>query len=135
LRKFLACLAVSGILVGFMAVPSSARDRSHFCTYPNDVAGTKKIVSCFAKKFGVDPDKARAIAWRESNFKRFAWNHSSDCRGIFQHMYSYWPGRVQHWAKKLRHWHVWHPYWYNPRAQAVVTMAMVNHGGWGPWGG
>ena len=122
-------------MLGLAQAVALARGRSHYCTYAHTAHGNKRTVSCFAKKFNVSPDKARYIAHRESRFNEYAWNHASDCRGLYQHMYRYWNDRVYHWRHKLRHWHVKHPTWHNPRAQAVVTFAMVRHGGWGPWGG
>jgi hypothetical protein len=133
-KLFLTCSIGLALVVGSMNA-AQANDRSHFCKYPSTYQGNKKMVSCFAKKFGVSPDKARYIAKRESRFDEWAWNHSSNCRGLYQHQYAYWSERVARWHKKLRHWRVQHTNWYSPRAQAVVTMAMVSHGGWGPWGG
>lgn len=135
MAKFLAAVLVAAGLVSGFAPQAGAVDRSHFCVYPATYQGNRMMVSCFAKKFGVDPAKARYIANRESNFDEYAWNHSSDCRGLYQHKYYYWSGRVQTAAAKLRHWRVKDWTWSSPRAQAVVTMRMVSHGGWGPWGG
>lgn len=135
IRRVVTLLVAASIICGGGASAAHAFDRSHLCKYPFTVQGNRRTVSCFAKKFGVDPAKARYIANRESHFYRYAWNHSSDCRGLFQHKYAYWASRTHTYAAKLRHWHVKHWDWYNPRAQAVVTMAMVTHGGWGPWGG
>ncbi len=135
IRRVVSTMVIAAIVAVSFTTPVVAQDRSHFCQYPHTYHGNKQTVSCFAKKFGVSADKARYIAKRESRFNEWAWNHSSDCRGLYQHMHSYWKERVNHWSKKLHHWRVSRPTWHNPRAQAVVTFAMVSHGGWGPWGG
>jgi len=92
-------------------------------------------VRCLAKRMNVDVDHALYIANRESSFYWKAWNRSSDCRGIYQHKYAYWSSRVQSSDRKLDKYAVHNRSWFSPRAQAVVTFAMVKKGGWGPWGG
>lgn len=139
IRRAVGVTAVACLLLGGLALPAQARDRSRQCTYQSLYSQSwtrtevKKTVQCFAKKFGVSVSTAVYVADRESNFDRFAWNHSSDCRGIYQHMYPYWAGRVFTARKALHHYDVHDVRWMSPRAQAVVTFRMVKHGGWGPW--
>lgn len=71
---------------------------------------------------------------RESSLYPWAWNRSSDCRGLFQHMGRYWGSRAR---ALLKRW--WFPNtWpnvsaFNPRANVLVTVKMVRVGGWSPW--
>jgi len=88
----------------------------------------KQLIRCAAEHWNVPggADLALSIADRESHFHPKAYN-SSGCAGIYQHMLRYWPGRAAAYG---------FPGWsaFNARANIIVTMEMVQRGGWGPWG-
>ena len=88
----------------------------------------KQLVRCAASHFGVGRDKALYVAWRESRFRPSAYNAAGDAAGIYQHLLKYWPRRAQVYGFKN-----WSP--FNARANIIVTMRMVRHYGWAPWGG
>ena len=88
----------------------------------------KDLIRCAARHFGVNPDKALSIARRESRFRPTAYNSWSCAKGIYQHLCRYWPSRAD--AYGFDDWSA-----YNARANVMVTMRMVKHYGWGPWGG
>ena len=142
--SILKFLAVVLLCVGLVLPMTQAQARTRparACRFDNRQAGTwttdevRWTVRCLADWMNVSVDHALYVADRESHFHRFAWNHSSDCRGIYQHMYRYWWSRVHTHADLLRKFAVRNRNWYSPRAQAVVTFAMVKKGGWGPWEG
>jgi hypothetical protein len=90
------------------------------------------IVCVFAVWAPGESAYALAIADRESNFYAWAWNTSSDCRGLFQHMGRYWASRAETYL--FRGWFgKWPVSAFDPRANAIVTARMVAAGGWGPW--
>lgn len=137
--KFLAAVLVAGGLILAPTPAVAQKDPAHACTFQQlqperwSHYEVKVTVRCFAKWMNVDVDEALYVADRESNFFFKAWNRSSDCRGIYQHMYKYWWGRVDAADRKLDKFHVKDRGWDSPRAQAVVTFTMVKRGGWGPW--
>lgn len=140
MKKLLTCSIVTLAIVGVMGSSAQANVKpANACRFQNRQPATwtedevRWTVRCLATWMNVDVSQALYIANRESNFYRFAWNHSSDCRGIYQHMYKYWWGRVATHDDKLDKFAVHDREWSSPRAQAVVTFAMVKRGGWGPW--
>jgi muramidase (phage lysozyme) len=76
----------------------------------------------------VSRDKALYVAWRESRYRPSAYNATGDAAGIYQHLVRYWPQRAEVYGFKN-----WSP--FNARANVFVTMRMVRHYGWAPWGG
>jgi soluble lytic murein transglycosylase-like protein len=88
----------------------------------------KHLIRCAANHWGVNPDKALAIAHRESLFHPRAYNPWSCAKGIYQHLCRYWPDRAYDYGFKGRSA-------FNARANIIVTMKMVKHYGWAPWGG
>jgi hypothetical protein len=134
--KVALIMAAAVIVVAVVvAVPADASNR-HTCSYQSVDRGTwtphenKMTVACFAKKYGVSPVEARAIAFRESRYNERTINYSSMALGLYQHLQRYWGERVRHYSDALTRWHVHHRVWTNPRAQAVVTMKMVAQYGW-----
>lgn len=95
---------------------------------------TQLTVQCFARKLlnGAEQRFASYVAYRESRFHHRAWNDSSNAAGVYQHLIQYWPGRVRASRRLLKRWDVKRLKWYNPRAQAVVSMGMVRRSnvGW-----
>lgn len=90
------------------------------------------IIRCSAKRFGVDPEAAIAVARCESSLRPSAIGGTGgNYYGLFQHHRDYWAGR----------WALWgvHGRWRVPNdpldalANALVTMRMVRAVGWGPW--
>jgi soluble lytic murein transglycosylase-like protein len=86
----------------------------------------KHLIRCAARHWGVNPDKAIAIAHRESLFHPHAYNSSSCAKGIYQHLCRYWPDRAYSYGFKGRSA-------FNARANVIVTMRMVKRYGWVPW--
>jgi len=88
----------------------------------------KHLIRCAANHWDVNPDKAISIARRESLFDPEAYNSWSCAKGIYQHLCRYWPDRAYDYGFRGRSA-------FNARANIIVTMKMVRHYGWGPWGG
>jgi hypothetical protein len=94
----------------------------------------EKTIGCFAYKFGISVETAKAVAWRESHFNEYAWNNYSDAAGVFQHLIRYWPERADEFPNWQRWMRIPDDCWCNPRLQAMVTALMVRYGSWSPWG-
>jgi soluble lytic murein transglycosylase-like protein len=88
----------------------------------------KHLIRCAATHLGVNVDRALSIADRESRFDPGAYNSWSCAKGIYQHLCAYWPDRATKYG--FDDWSA-----YNARANIIVTMRMVKHIGWQPWGG
>jgi soluble lytic murein transglycosylase-like protein len=88
----------------------------------------KRLIRCAASHFGVDSSKAIHVAWRESRFRPSAYNAAGEAAGIYQHLLRYWPDRAKEYGLKDSSA-------FNARANILVTMHMVRHYGWDPWGG
>ncbi len=88
----------------------------------------KQLIRCAASHYGVSPQKALHIAWRESRFQPDAYNAAGRAAGLYQHLLKYWPERAQDFG--FRNWSV-----FDARANIMVTMRMVRRFGWAPWGG
>jgi soluble lytic murein transglycosylase-like protein len=88
----------------------------------------KRLIRCTASHFGVGSRKAIHVAWRESRFRPNAYNAAGEAAGIYQHLLRYWPERAREYGFKDSSA-------FNARANILVTMHMVRHYGWDPWGG
>lgn len=108
------------------------QNREHGLWTTNEVRWTAK---CLADWMNVDVSKALDIGFRESRWHRTAVSWTGCCYGVYQHNLRYWTDRVRSHSRKLKKFAVHDRDWDSPRAQAVVTFAMVKQGGWGPWGG
>ena len=138
-RAFLATLVLAAVLSSAPAAPTQA-------TIQRDVVGrpiarqlcpidwrqgawhVKQLIRCAADRYGLSPEKALHIAWRESRFSPIAYNPSGQAAGIYQHLLRYWPERAAEFG--FRNSSV-----FDARANIIVTMRMVHRFGWGPWGG
>ena len=143
MRRIMCGLLVTGLLV----VPASLAHAegkgpcsgwfsniTHTMPMEKVVDHTKRTIACAVEKFGlgnVSLSTALAIADRESNFDPEAYNPSG-CAGVYQQMVSYWPGRVAAWWDKDWFWRT--PSAFNMRANVVVSIRMMAHGGMSNWG-
>lgn len=95
----------------------------------------ERLIACAVRLWPVAGGyfEALRIAHRESGYPWiWPWAYNpSGCAGTYQHMLRYWPGRVARWWNNSWLWKT--PTAFNPRANVVVTMRMVNAEGWGPW--
>jgi hypothetical protein len=135
-RHIVAALSIAAILTMVPATISRAaitevrhQARPKVCNYDWQ-EGTwqiKQLIRCAADHWNVPggASTALAIADRESQYHPNAFNPSG-CAGIYQHMLKYWPGRAAEYG--FAGWSA-----YNARANIIVTMRMVQGGGWGPW--
>ena len=109
--------------------------------WPRDAFTTREVVAVIsnaARRLGVDPAKALAVADCESGLYPKAVSASGTYRGLFQHSINYWAGRVA-WYRST--WGAAHPKLQikaaapvlHPRPNALVSMLMVRIGGYGPW--
>ena len=138
-RTFVAVSLLTAVIMSFpTAISSEAmvqRDEirapvSRVCPidWRQSAWHVKQLVRCAAAHFGVGRDKALYVAWRESRYRPSAYNAAGDAAGIYQHLLKYWPRRAAVYGFKD-----WSP--FNARANIIVTMRMVRHYGWAPWGG
>lgn len=98
-----------------------------------------RLITCVFNRYAPgNVSTALYVADRESNLWPWAWNRSSDCRGLFQHKGPFWLDRVKAYL-----WRGWYPAatsrWpnvtaLNPHANAIAAAKMVAAGGWSPWG-
>lgn len=139
--RYLTVVALVAAVLAVGVRADASIKPAHACRFQKRQTGTwttdevKWTARCLAERMNVSVHMALYVGHRESRWHRFAWNRASDCRGVYQHKYAYWWSRVRTHARKLRKYAVEDRNWFSPRAQAVVTFAMVKQGGWGPWGG
>ena len=139
MKPLIVSLAILATL-GATMQPASAKQRA--CTYrvtptQDSTFRTHRVqalIRCVFSKVGIPSQIPMAlyVADRESSFYPWAWNRSSDCRGLFQHMGRYWAARTMmlppaQFPKRVG------ISAFNARANAWVTAVMVRSGGWGPW--
>jgi hypothetical protein len=90
-----------------------------------------RLVTCLFDRYAPgNSGTALYVMHRESGGYPWAFNTSSGCAGLFQHIT--WTGRVT----MLPRWAFapgYHPSAFDPRANAWVAALMVRSGGWGPW--
>ena len=138
-RRFVAALSIAAIVTIVPASMSGAAgsgSRRHaqvparICNvdWRKGTFQVKRLIRCAAHHWHVPggADMALYVADRESHYYPNAYNPSG-CAGIYQHMLRYWPSRAA--AYGFRGWSA-----FNARANIIVTMRMVSHDGWGPWG-
>jgi hypothetical protein len=93
---------------------------------------SKRLIRCAAERWEVPggPEKAICIAEAESHLNPRATSEGGEYLGLFQHSAEAWPDRYEAWTR---------PAWeldesaLSGRTNAIVTIRMVNDGGWGPW--
>jgi hypothetical protein len=138
------CVAASLVLPS-PAVASPAGGRSGTPSVPGPCALTRlegeaiqdfsiRMITCAADRWPVPGGAERAIciAERESGLIPWASSPTGQYVGLFQHSAEAWPDRYDEWTKLL--WELKR----NPldgRTNSIVTIRMVNDGGWGPWAG
>jgi soluble lytic murein transglycosylase-like protein len=136
-RATVATLILTALIVAFSVHASAATGEATYSFTPKRICAidwragrreVKHLIRCAANHWGVNPDKALTIAHRESLFDPDAYNSWSCAKGIYQHLCRYWPDRAYDYGFKGRSA-------YNARANIIVTMKMVRHHGWAPWGG
>jgi soluble lytic murein transglycosylase-like protein len=136
-RATVATLILTALIVAFPVHASAATGEATYSFTPKRICAidwragrreVKHLIRCAANHWGVNPDKALTIAHRESLFDPDAYNSWSCAKGIYQHLCRYWPDRAYDYGFKGRSA-------YNARANIIVTMKMVRHYGWAPWGG
>jgi hypothetical protein len=135
-------IAVLSILVTASAVlPGTARaaHRPGPCHLHRIVDETtphhmSRIIRCATDRWIVPggAEKAICIARRESGLDPTATSKTGQYLGLYQHMASDWPRRYDAWTRPL--WEL-SRYALNGRTNTIVTIRMVNAGGWGPWAG
>ena len=59
-----------------------------------DYEDPKEVVSCYADEYGLDGSVAARVAFCESTWDPAAKNTNSTATGLFQHLGTYWPERV-----------------------------------------
>ena len=93
-----------------------------------------RLVRCVFGALGIRDEVGTALIVidRESGFAPWAHNLSSDARGLFQHLGSYWPSRA---AALPPEEFPRHPQSsaFNARANTWAAARMVRAGGWGAW--
>jgi soluble lytic murein transglycosylase-like protein len=136
-RATVATLILTALIVAFPVHASAATGEATYSFTPKRICAidwragrreVKHLIRCAANHWGVNPDKALTIAHRESLFDPDAYNSWSCAKGIYQHLCRYWPDRAYDYGFKGRSA-------YNARANIIVTLKMVRHYGWAPWGG
>ncbi len=129
---------IVGLLLGLVqATPAVARQGSGPCDLQRQDdeavrAHMKRLIRCAADRWEVPGGARRAIcvAVVESDLDPEATSAGGDYLGLYQHSAEYWPDRYDTWTR---------PSWdldesaLSGRTNAIVTIRMVNDGGWGPW--
>lgn len=140
----LACALVVAIGAGTPAVatgrgPCSAPSYSPTLA-PNVAASdwrARHLIRCVFTYLGLGGQTAtaQAIAERESGLYVRARNASSGAAGLFQHLPTYWPGRVRSCLGPWRFPRYPNVSIFNPRANTWAAACMVRSSGWAAWGG
>lgn len=131
-------LALASIVT---ATPTQAHEhREQWCRYRTVQGGrgwshheVRLTIRCATERFGVSYQTALAIAERESGLNEGAVNPTSGACGIFQHIPTYWPGRVDAFNRARPRWNA-APSCFNARSNVLVSVRMMALGGWGHWG-
>lgn len=94
----------------------------------------KLTIRCAAERYHVSVTTALYIADRESHFGQYATNPYSGACGVYQHIPTYWPSRLQ----SLKNMHpATSPMGsscFDARSNVMVALHMAHHQGWGAWG-
>jgi hypothetical protein len=138
-RAQLVALAISLPLVLGLAPAAHAHHRPGPCDVHGSAGETvahhsKELIRCAVAKWAVPGGARRAIciAKRESGLIPTAASPGGDFLGLYQHMATAWADRYTTWT-----WPGWRlkKNALNGRTNTIVTIRMVNGGGWGPWSG
>lgn len=128
---------VLGLATLSISAPVPAQARNPECRFGiESVRAVKATIRCVAAKLPrVGAPKAIAIARRETGLGQDEINDVSGACGIYQH----YPRRV--FKSRYREYYG-HKRWgsapnkcLHDRTNIIVSLTMVNRGGWGPWGG
>jgi hypothetical protein len=138
----LMTIALGATLAVSLATPASAQPwRNDECRYQFvdhhrnwSKEEVKLTIRCAAHKFGVSVGKALHIADRESSFYQFAKNPYSSAAGIYQHIQSYWYGRVRSFIQAVPKYRPIGTSVFNARSNVMVSLHMARSS-WSPWGG
>ena len=95
---------------------------------------SRRLIRCATDRWEVPggAEKAVCIADAESHLNPRATSAGREYLGLFQHSAEAWPDRYETWTR---------PAWgldesaLSGRTNAIVTIRMVNEGGWGAWEG
>ena len=91
----------------------------------------KQTIRCVTKKYGLNTSQALMIASHESGFNEWARNTSSGACGIFQHIPTYWSGRI---AAAERSWPTQRKFsesCFNARSNIYAAAKLAkSSGGW-----
>jgi hypothetical protein len=142
LTKYLTAVLIAiGLAFSTIGSAEAHVKPAHACRFQSREQGVwttdevKWTARCLADWMNVDVSHAMYVGFRESRWHRYAVSWTGCCYGVYQHQLDLWPGRVRSHSRKLKKFAVHDRDWDSPRAQAVVTFAMVKQGGWSPWGG
>jgi hypothetical protein len=138
--KKLTLTAIAAVLVLAVATPAQAAWRNDECRYQY-VDGhanwsqqeVKLTILCATHKFGVSTSTALYVARRESGLNQFADNPTSSAAGVYQHIQSYWPGRIAAVAAHKPKLKPLGSSVYNARSNVLAAILMASHS-WAPWG-
>ena len=137
LRKLLAVAALTlgftvSMWTGQSHAEASAVSFNRECRYGLGVKAMRKTVLCVADRLDrVSSTTAMAVARRESGFHAHAYNSYSSAAGVYQHLTRFWAGRYR--ANSPRFWGRMPSSVFNGRTNIIVSLTMVQRGGWGPW--
>jgi hypothetical protein len=98
------------------------------------VKESELTIRCVAGKFGVSTSTALYVADRESGFHATARNRSSGACGLFQHIPTYFPGRLRAVSTAKPAYRSFGPSCYNGRSNTYAALWMAKLHGWGAWG-
>jgi len=144
MKRFLTLALAVGLSLGTLTVALPAQAANPECRGPKlaGAEGTprqvKRLIWCVANKLpNVTARKAVAIARRETGLGQDELNDGSGACGIFQHYLRTGSERAfngrydtyynhKRWGKSPRDC-------FHDRSNVIVSLTMVNRGGWGPW--
>jgi len=139
-KQGIAFLVLAGVLfvAGLVVLQSAnAQAKNPDCRGLAGAEGSqrqvKRTIWCVANKLPhVSAHRAVRIADRETGLGQDEVNDGSGTCGIFQHQPHLWSGRYRDFYGSKR----WGPgpnRCLHDRVNIIVSLTMVNRGGWGPW--
>ena len=139
MKRFIAVWLVLVSTLGLISLPAQAKTaeerQATECRFGiESVRAVRHTIRCVAWVLPhVTNKKAQAIAYRETKYGLDEVNDVSGACGIYQHNPPSVFGSRYHDYYVHKRWGTAPRKCLNDRTNIIVSLTMVNRGGWGPW--